>query len=166
MLDKIAQQLNDRPALKLTVVGWAQPQAEQDAWKRQRLADLALAQKRRAAARAGASVADVVSFSDAEYPALLKEAYLRADIKKPRNLVGMAKDLPQAEMEAMLLKSITVPDNAMADLALARSVAVRDYLAGRQVPADRLFVGAAKLRPEGAGAGPWQPKAELVLAAR
>jgi len=166
MLDKIAQQLSDRPALKLTVVGWAQPQAEQDAWKRQRLADLVLAQKRRAAARAGASVADVVSVSDAEYPALLKEAYQRADIKKPRNLVGMAKDLPQAEMEALLLKSITVPDNAMADLALARSVAVRDYLAGRQVPADRLFVGAAKLRTEGAGAGPWQPKAELVLAAR
>ncbi|WP_404299617.1 DUF748 domain-containing protein [Alicycliphilus denitrificans] len=166
LLDKIAQQLSDRPALKLTVVGWAQPQAEQDAWKRLRLRDLALAQKRRAAARAGASATDVTSVSDAEYPALLKEAYQRADIKKPRNLVGMAKDLPLAEMEALLLKSITVPDNAMPDLALARSVAVRDYLASRQVPVERLFVGAAKLQPEGEGEAAWTPKAELILATR
>ncbi len=166
LLDKIAKQLADRPALQVTVVGWAQPQAERAAWKRQRLADLVLAQKRRAAASAGAAPADVVSVSEAEYPALLKEAYRRADIKKPRNLIGMAKDLPQAEMEALLLDSIAVPESAMSDLALARGVAVRDYLASRQVPADRLFVGAPKLQPEGEGATRWTPKAELALATR
>ena len=104
--------------------------------------------------------------SDAEYPALLKEAYQRSDIKKPRNMIGMAKDLPQPEMEALLLNSIAVPDNAMQDLALARSVAVRDYLASRQVPLDRLFVGAAKLQPAGEGDARWTPKAELALATR
>ena len=166
LLDKIAEQLVNRPALKLTVVGWAQPQAEQEAWKRLRLRDLAQAQKRRAAVRAGESAADVAPVTDAEYPALLKEAYQRSDIKKPRNLVGMAKDLPLPGMEALLLKSITVPDNAMQDLALARGVAVRDYLASRQVPLDRLFVGAAKLQPAGEGGASWAPKAELALAAR
>jgi len=166
LLDKIGEQLVNRPALKLTVVGWAQPQAEQEAWKRLRLRDLAQAQKRRDAVRAGESAADVPQASDAEYPALLKEAYQRADIKKPRNLVGMAKDVPQSEMEALLLKSITVPDNAMPDLALARSVAVRDYLASRQVPLDRLFVGAAKLQPAGEGDASWTPTAELALATR
>ena len=80
--------------------------------------------------------------------------------------VGMAKDLPRADMEALLLGSIAVPDNAMQDLALARSVSVRDYLAGRQVPLDRLFVGAAKLQPAGEGDGSWAPRAELVLATR
>ncbi|MBS0509527.1 MAG: DUF748 domain-containing protein [Proteobacteria bacterium] len=166
LLDKIGEQLVNRPALKLTVVGWAQPQAEQPAWKRLRLRDLAQAQKRRDAVRAGESAADVPPVSDAEYPALLKEAYQRADIKKPRNLIGIAKDVPQAEMEALLLQSITVPDNAMPDLALARGVAVRDYLASRQVPLDRLFVGAAKLQPAGEGETGWTPKAELVLATR
>lgn len=163
-LDKIAQELNNRPALKVTVVGWAQPQAEEEAWKRLRLRDLVQAQKRRAAVRAGESAADVAPVSDAEYPALLKEAYRRADMKKPRNLIGLAKDLPQGEMEALLLKSIEVPGNAMQDLALARGVAVRDYLASRQVVLDRLFVGASKLQP--AGEGGWTPKAELTLAAR
>jgi transcription termination factor NusB len=35
--------------------------------------------------------------SAAEYPALLKEVYRRADIPKPRNLVGLAKDLSTAD---------------------------------------------------------------------
>ena len=166
LLDKLADQLINRPALKLTVVGWAQPQAEQEAWKRLRLRDLAQAQKRRNAARAGESPADVTPVTDVEFPALLKEVYQRADIKKPRNLIGMAKDLPRADMEALLLGSIAVPDNAMQELALARSVSVRDYLAGRQVPLDRLFVGAAKLQPAGEGDGSWTPRAELVLATR
>lgn len=163
-LDKVAQALVDRPALKVTVAGWAQPEAEQDAWKRLRLRDLAWAQKRRAAVREGADVADVAPVSDAEYPDLLKEVYRRADIKKPRNIVGIAKDLPVPEMEALLLKSIEVPGNAMQELALARSVAVRDYLASREVPLERLFVGATKLSGEGAADG--APKAELTLTAR
>jgi hypothetical protein len=163
-LDKMAQALVDRPALRVTVVGWAQPQAEQEAWKRLRLRDLAMAQKRRTAVRDGGNAAEVTPVSDAEYPALLKEVYRRADIKKPRNLVGIAKDLPQPEMEALLLQSIAVPSNAMQELALARGVAVRDYLASRQVPLERLFVGASKLTDDSAqGSG---PKAELTLAAR
>lgn len=163
-LDKMAQELNNRPALKVTVVGWAQAEAEDEAWKRLRLRDLVQAQKRRAAFNAGASAADVAPVSDAEYPALLKEVYQRADIKKPRNMIGLAKDLPPGEMEALLLKSIEVPPNALQDLALARGVAVRDYLASRQVVPDRLFVGAPKLQP--AGEGGWTPKAELTLATR
>lgn len=165
-LDKIAEELNNRPALKVTVVGWAQPEAEQEAWKRLRLRDLAQAQKRRAAVRAGDSAGDVLPVSDEEYPVLLKEVYQRADIKKPRNLIGLAKDLPQGEMEGLLLKSIEVPGNAMPDLALARGVAVRDYLASRQVGLDRLFVGASKLQPVEEGAAAWVPKAELTLATR
>ncbi|MBS0291428.1 MAG: DUF748 domain-containing protein [Proteobacteria bacterium] len=163
-LDKMAQALDNRPALKVTVVGWAQPDAEADAWKRLRLRDLVQAQKRRAAVNAGASAAEVAPVSDAEYPALLKEVYQRADIKKPRNMIGLAKDLPPGEMEALLLQSIEVPANAMQELALARGVAVRDYLANRKVAADRLFVGAPKLQP--AGEGGWTPKAELTLATR
>lgn len=165
-LDKIAAELNNRPALKVTVVGWAQPQAEQEAWKRQRLQDMVQGYKRREVARAGDAAADVAPVSEAEYPALLAEVYRRADIKKPRNLVGMAKNLPQAEMEALLLDSLEVPDNAMPDLALARGVAVRDYLASRQVASDRLFVGASKLEPAGEAGAAWTPKAQLTLAAR
>uniref|UniRef100_UPI00215A5C83 hypothetical protein n=1 Tax=Escherichia coli TaxID=562 RepID=UPI00215A5C83 len=83
-----------------------------------------------------------------------------------RNFVGLAKDVPVAEMEALLMHNLTIPDNAMADLALARGVAGRDYLAQQQVPLERLFVGASKLQPGGEGDARWQPKAELSLNAQ
>jgi len=96
---------------------------------------------------------------------LLKRVYQRADnIKKPRNVIGFAKDIPQADMEKLLLSSITVPDDAMQQLALARSVAVRDYLATRSVPMDRLFIGASKLSASaGTGQG-GAPHVQLELA--
>ena len=39
----------------------------------------------------------------------------------------------------------------------------RDYLASRQLPADRLFLGAARVVPPEAS---WRPRAELTLATR
>jgi hypothetical protein len=62
--------------------------------------------------------------------------YRRADIVKPKNVIGLAKDLPPAEMEALLLASITVADDAMQQLAVRRGVAVRDYLASRAIAVD------------------------------
>lgn len=165
-LDKIATSLIDRPAIKMTVVGWADPEAEKEAIKRQRLNEMVLAQKRRKASRDGEDAAGVTVVEPAEYSALLKDTYKRADIKKPRNMVGLAKDLPDAEMESLLLANIQLQDNAAQELALRRGVAVRDYLASRKVPIDRLFVGAGKLHTEAAAESTWSPKAELTLAAQ
>ncbi|MBF5004636.1 DUF748 domain-containing protein [Diaphorobacter caeni] len=165
-LDKVAKALTDRPALKMTVVGWADPATEKAALKRERLNAMVLAQKRRKISRDGGDAKDVVAVEPGEYSELLKETYKRADIKKPRNMVGLAKDLPDAEMESLLLDNIQLQDNAAQDLALQRGVAVRDYLASRKVPMDRLFVGAGKLQSESSGDSKWSPKAELQLAAQ
>ncbi|MFT3814554.1 MAG: DUF748 domain-containing protein [Acidovorax sp.] len=160
-LDKIAKSLADRAALQLTVTGEAQLESEREGWKKARLQALMLAQKRSAAMRSGQAAADVAPVTPEEAPALLKEVYRRADIPKPRNLVGMAKDLPQAEMESLLLASIPVPDDAMRELAVARGVAVRDYLAAHKVPLDRLFLGAVKTNSTDKD---WKPRAQLSLA--
>lgn len=162
-LDKVVQALTDRPALKMTVAGAANLEAERDAWKRAQLQQSLLAQKRRAALRAGQPADEVKTITAEEYPALLKEVYRRSDAPKPRNLMGIAKDLPPGEMEALLLASIPVSEASMRELALARGVAVRDYLASRQLPADRLFLGAARVVPPEAS---WKPHAELTLATR
>ena len=79
---------------------------------------------------------------------------------KPRNLVGIAKDLPPSEMEALLLANIAVSEDAMRELALQRGVAVKEYLADKQLPPERLFLGAAK---PGAIDAKWTPHAELSL---
>ena len=160
-LDKVAKALTDRPALTMTVVGQAQLEREREGWKQAQLQGMLLAQKRRAARRDGQDPGDVAPVAPEEVPALLKEVYRRADIPKPRNLIGLAKDLPQSEMEALLLASIPVPENAMRELAVARGVAVRDYLAQHQVPKERLFLGAVDTKPDDAK---WTPRAQLTLA--
>ncbi len=111
----------------------------------------------------GGTATAAVSISPAEYPVLLKEVYKHADMSKPRNLVGMAKDLPVADMEKLLLADIRVNDDAMRELAVQRGVVVKDYLATKDLPPERLFLGAAKAVPPEAK---WTPRAELELASK
>lgn len=160
-LDKVAKALVERPSLQLTVVGTSSVEAERDGFKRARLDSLVRAEKRRITVKEGGTTSAAVSISPAEYPDLLKEVYKRADMPKPRNLIGLAKDLPVPEMEKLLLADIKVNDDAMRELAVQRGVAVKDYLASRDLPPERLFLGAAKAIPPEAK---WTPRAELNLA--
>ena len=160
-LDKVAKALTDRPALTLTVVGTSSLGAEREGFKRQQLDDMVRAEKRRDTVGEGGAVSTQISVSPADYPALLKEVYQRSDLPKPRNVIGLAKDLPQGEMEKLLLASIPVTDEDIRALAVQRGVAVKAYLASRDLPADRLFLGAAKTLPPDPA---WTPRAELNLA--
>ena len=160
-LDKVGKALADRPALQLTVVGTSSLEAEREGWRRARLDAMVRAEKRRAIVREGGSTADIPAVSPAEYPALLKQVYQRADMAKPRNLVGLAKDLPAAEMEKLLMAGIAVDDSGMRELAVQRAVVVRDYLVVTGIAPGRLFLGAPKSVPSDAK---WTPRAELNLA--
>lgn len=169
-LDKVAKALIERPALKMTVVGTANLEVESDAFKREQLKALVQAEKRHARVLNGSSASatgksegaggDSVTVTPAEYPALLKAVYRRADFPKPRNLVGLTKDIPVNEMEALLLANLSATDDAMHELAVQRGVTVRDYLAAQKLPLERLFLGAAKAVPTEAK---WSPRAELKL---
>lgn len=162
-LESVAKALADRPALQITVVGHSDLEAERSGYQRMRLDERVLAEKRRALARDGQPVPPVLAVAAEEYPALLKEVYRRADIPKPRNLIGLAKDIAQTEMEALLLASIPVTPDALRDLAVARGQAVKDFLASRSLPEERMFLGAPQLARQG---DDWRPQAELRLAPR
>lgn len=162
-LDAVAKALADRPALQLTVVGHSDLEAERSGYQRARLDAQVLAEKRRRLARSGAALTGTLVVTPEEYPALLKEVYQRADISKPRNLIGIAKDIPLPDMEALLLAAVPATGDLMRELAVARGVAVKDYLASRELPEGRMFLGA----PQVAGPGEKsQPQAELRLAPR
>jgi hypothetical protein len=86
----------------------------------------------------------------AERTRLLTRLYKDTDIpNKPRNVVGFAKDLPPAEMEALLKTRMPVSDDAMRELALQRGLAVRDALIAKGLTSERLFLAAPKTRPPG-----------------
>jgi len=176
-LDKVARALTDRPSLKLTVIGTSNLEAERDGYKRARLGELVRAEKRRSVVTGGGAgtgtATAAITVSPAEYPVFLKEVYKRADISKPRNLVGLAKDLPLDEMEKLLLADIKANDDAMQALALQRGVAVKEYLASKQLPLERLFLGAGNSAKADAKADSktdaktdtkWIPRADLNIA--
>jgi hypothetical protein len=85
-----------------------------------------------------------IEVSAQEYPLLLERVYREAKFPKPRNLVGMVKSLPVEEMEKLLLTNLTVSDDDLRDLGDRRAKAVRDWLVGREVPADRIFLLPAR----------------------
>ncbi len=154
-LAKVVKALTDRPNLRITVTGQASLQAEREGLQREHLQQLVLAEKRRA------SPADTTAVQAAEYPALLKEVYRRADIPKPRNLVGLARELTPAEMEALLLANQPATEAMAQELATQRGQAVRSYLLAQKLPVERLFLAAPR-----AGTQPekWSPQAQLTLA--
>lgn len=159
-LDKALKALTDKPTLKTTVVGTASLELERDAIKLDRLNGMMLAEKRRIVGTAGKDVAAVSNITEAEYPTILKEVYRRSDFKKPRNMIGLTKDLPVADMRAFLLENIKVSEDSVRELARARGVVVREYLTAHQLPSERIFLGAEDVSPT---APTWKPQAELSV---
>jgi uncharacterized protein involved in outer membrane biogenesis len=142
-LDALAKALENRPALKLEATGRFSGEKDREGLKRLRLDRKVKAQKLADLAKKGeapASVADVI-VGENEYEAWLKKAYGKEKFPKPRNVIGIAKDLPATEMENLMLANLVVTDDDLRQLALARANAVKDYLTGPgKVEAARVFV--------------------------
>ncbi len=150
-LEKIAKSLKDRPALKLTVAGSASTAQEAQGWKAANL--------EAQIAKQGKGDEDDAALSDKERDSRLKSIYRKADIEKPRNMVGLSKSLPPEEMRKLLVEQLPLPPTAMQELAAARAMAVRSYLGQQGIDMARLFLGDSKADGKEAGA-----KAQLSLA--
>ena len=163
-LDALAKALENRPALKLEATGRISGDADKEGLKRLLLQRKVKAQKLADLAKKGeapGSVDDVV-VGEKEYEAYLTKAYKKEKFPKPRNALGMAKSLPVPEMEKLMLANITVTDDDLRQLALARANAVKSYLTGTdKVDAARVFV----LEPGAKPAAPAAP-AEKARASR
>ena len=169
-LDKVAKALEDRPALKMTVTGEADPDAEHEAYQRAVVEQRLLQQQRRELLRASgaASAPEATAAPSGEERArLVKEVYREADLPdKPRNMIGMQSDIPTAEMEAMLSKNVKVSPEAMRELALQRGLAVRDALVAKGLASERVFLGDPKLRAGDTADATWAPQVKLTLDTR
>jgi hypothetical protein len=169
VLDKVARSLADRPGLQMTVTGAADPQAEREAIQAAWLDERLVAERRKDAPGAAASGSPPASAA-ASWPAderarLVRRLYADTRLpNKPRNVLGLAKDIPTAEMEALLRASYLVNTDNARELALQRGLAVRDALMARGLPSERLFLAAPALRAPGEDAVQWTPKVQLSLA--
>ncbi len=154
-IDTLGKALADRPGLKLDIGGRADPEADREALRRAAVEDAIKRAKLKSLAssdNAPASV-DQVTIGAEERTRWLTAAYRASSIKeRPRNAIGMLKDVPPAEMEAMLLADAKVEDDALVLLANARAQAVKDALATKGVAGERLFLTAPKVGAAGATA--------------
>ncbi len=169
-IDKVAQALNDRPSLRMTVTGAADPASERDAIQEAAIEARLRAEQRREALRASApapAASASAPLSDEERTRLLKQVYKDTDIpNKPRNALGFAKDIPAAEMMALLKTRAPVTDESARELALQRGLAVRDALIAKGLPGERLFLAAPKLHAAGEGDAVWTPRVQLTLSTK
>jgi uncharacterized protein involved in outer membrane biogenesis len=151
-VDSIGKALVDRPGLKLDIAGRVDPAADRDGLKRAALDRKIRAQKFNDLVRAGAPPAspDAVQITPSEYAPLLVRVYGAADFPKPRNAIGIAKDLPREEMETLILTNTTVSEEDLHLLAEHRAQIVHDRLVDTaHVPGERVFVVAPHLDGEG-----------------
>jgi hypothetical protein len=147
----LTKALQERPGLKLDITGRVDPVPDQDALIHAALERKVKAVKFDALAKQGAGPAslDEVTVDAAEYPKLLKAAYGREKFAKPRNVIGLAKDLPVPEMEKLMLSNIAVGDDDLRQLATLRARTVAAAIAaGGKVGAERIFILEPKLKPE------------------
>jgi Domain of Unknown Function (DUF748) len=165
-LSKVAKALSEKPGLKMTVTGAADPASEREAYVQTLLEQRLLAERKRELVRAGAAPEAPVVMATEDRARVLKEIYKQTDIpNKPRNAIGMARDVPGPEMEALLKTRIVVSAEAMRELALQRGLAVRDALIAQGLPSERLFLAAPKLRASGEDDATWSPRVQLALTA-
>jgi hypothetical protein len=93
---------------------------------------------------------DEVKIEPAEYEKYLRMAYKEEKFPKPKNVIGMAKDIPVPEMEKLMLTHTEVKESDLRTLASQRAMKVKDViLKTGQVEPERVFVLEPKsLAPE------------------
>jgi hypothetical protein len=149
-LGNLAKALHDRPALKLEIEGHVDIEKDREGMRQLVFLRKVAARKLADLVKTGqpAPALDNVRVETAEYPKYLAQAYKVEKFPKPRNFIGMAKDLPVPEMEKLMLTHTRVTDDDLRQLAVERASHVRDRLvATGKVEAERVFLVAPKTLP-------------------
>jgi len=153
-LQALSKALTDRPALKLEITGYADPENDRDGLKQAILERKVKAQKLSEGAEkgeAGGSLQDV-NLEPEEYEKYLELAYEEEKFDKPKNVIGFTKDLPVPEMEQLMLANINAGDDELRKLALQRAKAARDWLVEKgSISSDRVFISEPRIESEADG---------------
>lgn len=148
-LDTVVKMLTEKPSIRLDLIGRVDPAQDTPGLRDAYVERLVRQQKLKDVVGQGESIDPMsVKVDKAEYSKYLTRAYKAADFKKPRNLVGLQKTLPDADMKQALADHAPADDNALRALAQQRAQAVRQYLDGK-IDSSRMFVVAPKLDAKG-----------------
>ena len=151
-VDTVVKALQDRPSLKMDIEGHVDMERDREGLKQFLFNRKVKAQKLNEMVKKGqpAIPVDEVKIEKQEYEKYLKMAYKEEKFPKPKNVIGMAKDLPAPEMEKLMLTHIEVKESDLRTLASQRSMKVKEaILKSKQVEPERVFIVEPKsLAPE------------------
>ncbi len=151
-IDTLVKALHDRPSLKLDIEGHVDLEKDKEGLIQYLFNKKIKAQKLNEMVKRGqpAVPVDEVKIEPSEYEKYLKMAYKEEKFPKPRNILGMAKELPVPEMEKLMLTHIEITEGDLRNLASQRAMKVKDaILKSGQVEPERIFILEPKsLAPE------------------
>ncbi|HHX4056313.1 MAG: DUF748 domain-containing protein [Burkholderia contaminans] len=148
-LDTVVKMLTEKPSIRLDLIGRVDPAKDTSGLGDAYVERLVRQQKLKDVIGQGESIDPMsVKVEPAEYSKYLTRAYKAADFKKPRNVIGLQKTLPDADMKKALAEHAPADDNALRALAQQRAQAVRQYLDGK-IDSSRMFIVAPKLDAKG-----------------
>lgn len=142
-LNALAKALEDRPALKLEIKAYVDRERDAEGYKAELLERKIRNEKYLALVKTQKSSiggADSIKVLPAEYSGYLKAVYKKEKFPKPRNFIGMVKDLPDAEMKKLIITNTAVGANELRSLAQDRNSAVMNHLISKgKVDSKRVF---------------------------
>ncbi|KVC85204.1 DUF748 domain-containing protein [Burkholderia ubonensis] len=148
-LDTVVKMLNEKASIRLDLIGRVDPDKDTAGLRETYVDRLVRQQKLKDVVGQGESIDPrSVKVEPAEYHTYLTRAYKAADFKKPRNLVGLQKTLPDDDMRKALAEHAPVDEGSLRTLAQARAQSVRQYLEGK-IDSSRMFIVAPKLDAKG-----------------
>ena len=150
-IDTLGKALADRPALKLDAAGRADPAVDGDALRHAAVTSAMRTEKMKTLVADGTAPASVdqVTIGADERTRWLTAAYRESSIPdRPRNAIGMLKEVPPPEMEAMLVANAKIDDEALRALANRRARAVKDALVAHGIADERVFLIAPRIGGE------------------
>jgi len=129
-LSALAKGLNDRPALKMELAAYVDPEKDPEGYRVELLNRKLRNEKFLALAKGGRSgeSAEAMNVLPDEYSPYLKAVYAKEKFPKPRNELGLVLDLPDAEMSKLIIANTVIGESELQMLARERSRAVLDYL--------------------------------------
>lgn len=142
-VETVTKALSDRPALSLDIEGHVSPEEDKEGLRRYLFTRKVNTQKLNDMAKKGqqAPPVDEIKVEPTEYEKYLKKAYKAEKFAKPRNIIGLAKDLPVSEMEKLMITNIEVTNDDLRQLASRRAQETRSaILKTGKIEPSRVFV--------------------------
>lgn len=132
VLLKLAGAIQDRPGLSVEVIGFVDKENDPEGYRNEYLerkmrSEKFLALVKEKKNRPG-QTPNSTEILPEEYSNYLKIVYRKEKFPKPRNLIGMLKDLPDSEMKKLIFANTVVGDAELKKLAEERASVVRNFL--------------------------------------